>query len=58
MFTSGDVSLSNIVIFHGCKSFKTRQILLWMTNGDISFYSEISMSLCDAEDGSFISYLN
>ena len=29
--TSGDVSLSNIVMFHGCESFETCQILLWVT---------------------------
>ena len=37
VFTSGDVSLSNIVIFHCCKSFETRQILLWMKYGDTRF---------------------
>ena len=31
VFTSGDVSLSNIVKFLGCKSFETGQILLKMT---------------------------
>ena len=31
VFTSGDVSLSNIVIFLGSKYFEICQILLWVT---------------------------
>ena len=40
VFTSGDVSLHKIVIF--LKPFETCQILVWITKGDIRFYSEIS----------------
>ena len=42
VFTSGDVSLHNIVISLCYKSFETCHILLWITKGDIRVYSEIS----------------
>ena len=42
VFTSGDVSLHNIVIFLSYKPFETCEILLWITKDDIRFYSEIS----------------
>ena len=42
VFTSGDVSLHNILIFLSYEPFETCQILLWITKDDISFYSEIS----------------
>ena len=37
VFTSGDVSLHNIVIFLSYKLFETCQILLWTTKDDIRF---------------------
>ena len=60
VFTSGDVSLHNIVIFLSYKPFETCQleILLWIT---LIWYKifmvKFQMSTCNAGDGIFKSYL-
>ena len=58
VFTSGDVSLHNSVVFLSYKPSETCQILLWITKRSYKiFIVKFQMSTCDAGDGIFKSYL-
>ena len=54
VFTSGDVSLSNIVIFLGCKSFETSNLVMDELMWYKVFIVKIQMCTCDA--GMVVSY--